>query len=388
MALASLERTRTDLHTRLQQRRGEIEEAAVTRVYAVSAPPPEVDLDYAHGLRAAVAAAIDYGLTAVEVGVERLPPVPAPLLVQARLAARYGIGLDTVLRRYVAGSTVLRDFIMQEAAAADLLKADAIHRIGRDQAVLLDRLLTAVSEEHARELENRVATSEERRAELINQLLAGELVDASVLEYDFGAHHIGAVATGPSAAAVLRELVGSLDCRALLVAQAEETAWAWFGARRGFARELELPSDGIPGGVSVALGEPAHELAGWRLTHRQAVAALPVAIRSDRRLVRYSEAAVLASILQDDVFAASLQELYLSPLTSERDGGEMLRGTLRAYFSANRNVSSAAASLGVSRRTVANRLRTVEERIGRPLDSALIEMDAALRLDAFDRTVP
>lgn len=383
MALASLERTRTDLHARLQCRRAEIEEAAFTRVYAVSAPPRGVDPDYVQGLRAAVASAIDYGLTAVELGVERLPPVPAPLLVQARLAARNAVGLDTVLRRYVAGSTVLSDFIMQEAAAANRLRADSIHRIGRDQAVLLDRLLSAVSEEYARELASRLVTSEERRIERINQLLAGELVDTDEFDYDFGGHHLGVVATGPTAVEALRALAGSFDCRTLLVPQGEG-AWAWLGTH-GRALDpdaLELrASTALPTSLSLAIGEPSHGLSGWRLTHRQALAALPVALRGDARTVRYSKVALLASMLQDDLLAASLRELYLEPLAEERDGGAALRETLRAYLAADRNVSSAAAALSVSRRTVANRLRIVEEKIGRPLASALMEIDAVLRLE-------
>lgn len=49
---------------------------------------------------------------------------------------------------------------------------------------------------------------------------------------------------------------------------------------------------------------------------------------------------------------ASLGQLYLEPLARERDGGQMARETLRAYFGAERNGASAAPVLGVSRQTV------------------------------------
>jgi DNA-binding PucR family transcriptional regulator len=58
-----------------------------------------------------------------------------------------------------------------------------------------------------------------------------------------------------------------------------------------------------------------------------------------------------------------------------------LRHTLRAYFAAERNVSSAAAALGVTRQTVTNRLRVIEETLDRPLGVWATEIEAALRME-------
>ena len=88
-------------------------------------------------------------------------------------------------------------------------------------------------------------------------------------------------------------------------------------------------------------------------------------------------------MLKDDVLRASVQELFLSPLR-KRDRGVLL-GTLRAYFAADRNTSSAAAALGVSRQAVAKRLRTIEERLGRPLSDRGLELEAVLRLEGLLR---
>jgi DNA-binding PucR family transcriptional regulator len=97
-------------------------------------------------------------------------------------------------------------------------------------------------------------------------------------------------------------------------------------------------------------------------------------------VVRYREVALLAAALRDDVLSSSLNEIYLAPLAQERDGGATLRQTLRAYFAAERNVSSAAARLEVSRKTVRSRLRAIEQRVGRSLDACAAEMEIALRL--------
>jgi DNA-binding PucR family transcriptional regulator len=61
----------------------------------------------------------------------------------------------------------------------------------------------------------------------------------------------------------------------------------------------------------------------------------------------------------------------------------VLRETLRAYFDAERNTASTAAALGIDRRTVRNRLRTIEGLIERPLGSSLLNLEIALQMDAI-----
>jgi DNA-binding PucR family transcriptional regulator len=70
-------------------------------------------------------------------------------------------------------------------------------------------------------------------------------------------------------------------------------------------------------------------------------------------------------------------------LEAERDGGEVAIETLCAYFAAERNVSSAAIGLGVQRHTVTNRLRAIEERIGRPLSTWAAEIETLLCLEGL-----
>jgi PucR C-terminal helix-turn-helix domain/GGDEF-like domain len=382
----SPEQARAAVAERLRAGRTEIEQAISTRVYAISEPVESADPEYAHGLRLAVGAALGYGLDALGRSEDRAPPIPAVLLAQSRLAARAGISLDTVVRRYLAGYTVLSDFVVREAEAGGLLSGGALHQLLRTQAVLLDRLLDAVSEEHSRELDGRLSSLEQRRADQVKRLLAGELIDTSNLGYEFGGSHLGVLAGGPGIEDSLRALAAAHDRRLLLVRRDEGSAWAWLGARRGFtsAEIDEFVGRDWPPGVSVAFGEPAQGLAGWRLTHRQARMALPVALRGCTRVVRYSSVALLASMLRDDVLVTSFRRLYLEPLSDGRDGGAVLRKTLRAYFDQERNVSSAAAALGVSRQTVKRRLYVIEERLAAPLSACAMEVEAALRVDDLD----
>lgn len=374
---------RAVLVARLGERRAEIEAGILTRIESDEGPMEAADPEYAAGLRGAIPTALQYCLTEIENAEANPPPVPTALLSQARVAARNGVGLDTVLRRYFAGYTLLGDFLIEEAEAVGLPRGAELKRLSRSLAAAFDRLLAAVSEEHAREEKSVSAgSSEERRATRIQRLLAGEPLEGAELGYDLSAHHLGAIAKGPGAVEEMRELARRFDRRLLSLRRPDEALWAWLGGREPLDPDelrRHLAASWTPK-IRLALGEPAEGLGGWRLTHRQASAALPIATRGTEPVVRYADVALVASLQRDELLATSLRELYLTPLEDERDGGTALRQTLRAYFAAERNISSTALALGVSRRTVENRLRVVEQRLNGPLKMHAVEMEVALRL--------
>jgi len=370
---------------RLRGRRTEIERSILAGVHAVTDLSEAAGADYVRGLEGAVCAAVDYALVALEQSEGHPPPVPAELLAQARLAARNGVSLETVIRRYFAGFALLSDFLMQEVQEGAVESSDLQHLMAALSGVL-DRLVAAVSDEHARAGGGSSGAIEERRASQARRLLAGEPPGVADFSYDFDAHHLGLVAQGPEAVEAIRELAIVLDRRPLIVSVGE-ARWAWLGSmkatdpielreytRRNWAPQLRL-----------AIGEPAEGLEGWRLTHRQARAAFAVAQRGSERIVRYGDVTILAAVLRDELLVQSLRQLYLDPLARERDGGKALRETLRAYFAADRNVSSTAAALGVTRHTVSNRLRAVEDRMGSPLHELGPEIEIALSVEQLDQ---
>jgi hypothetical protein len=374
---------RAALAERLRERLPELKGAVATRIYAISDPREVADPGYLHGLNEAVAAAIEYRLGVLEGGERQAPDVPAVLLAQARLDARDGVPLDTVLRRYFAGSALFGDFLVEEAERAEVPSA-ALRPLLAAQATLGDRLIAAVSAEHAKEARNRPRSAAERRRQTVKALLAGELVDYSELGYDLDAHHLALMAKGEGAEELMRSVAGALGRRLLAVQREEEPiAAGWLGGTRPLAVEEAIAAlvAAAAERVVVTVGEPGEGLAGWRFSHHQAKAALPIAERRGEPVLRYADVAVLASIDRDDLLATSLRRLYLEPLERMRDGGRVARETLRAYFDAERNVSSTAAALGVDRRTVRNRLRAIEELLGRPLTGSLADLEIALRLD-------
>jgi hypothetical protein len=371
------------LAVRLRERLPELEAAVTTRVHAIDDPRAVPDPAYGQGLIGAIRAAVEYSLTGLEAGERRPPAPPTEILAQARLDARDGISLDTVTRRYLAVNTLFGDFLFQEAAQEEV-PASVCRRLLGVQATRLDELLAAVGTEHAREARNLPTNAAERRRESVKRLLAGELINQKELGYELDAEHLALMARGDAAKELLRGVASRLDRQLLVVRREEEPVWAaWLGGRRSIVAEEVMdaicatPTE-TP--VFVAVGEPAAGLEGWRFSHAQAKAALPLAERRGS-VVRFLDVALQAAILRDELIATTLRRSYLEPLQAVRDGGELARTTLRAYFAAERNVSATAAALGVDRRTIRNRLAAIEELLGKPLNGSTADMEISLRLD-------
>jgi len=340
------------------------------------------DPAYALGLRRAVSAGLEFAIACLQGPPGEPVAVPEAALAQARAAARNEISLDVVIRRYSAGYTLLGDFLLEDAGAGGGPAALELRPLLRSLSVAFERLVAAVACAYSEEAKSRFQTAERRRGEWVRKLLAGDLVDPEQLGYQLEHWHLGALACGAGALESLRTLAKALDRSLLLVRGEEETAWAWLGGRARPEPEavLRLAERALPEDVRFALGEPGRGIEGWRLTHRQAKAAMAVALRGPESRVRYFDVALLAAALRDDVLEGSLREVYLGPLRRTQDRGAPLIETLHAYFACGRNATSAAAALGVSRQTVSVRLRAVEEKIGRPLATCGVQLEMALRL--------
>jgi hypothetical protein len=270
---------------------------------------------------------------------------------------------------------------------------DTICRLGemsRAQAALLDQLVIGVTREHVAELQRAGRSREQRLFERVRGLLAGDYPDTGMvpggvdleLDYDLDGEHVGVIAIGAGGEAAMRNVAGRLKRRLLCVACERGIVWAWLGGR-GVLPVVEVEQacgERATGDVRFVLGEPAGGLEGWRLTHCQAQAALLVAQRKPQRVTRYGDVALVVAALGDGALGRSLVEVYLSPLMNVR-GGEVLLQSLRAYLGAGCSVSSAAAVLGVARKTVEGRLRTIEEKLGRTLHPCPAELEVALLLD-------
>jgi PucR C-terminal helix-turn-helix domain/GGDEF-like domain len=386
----SLGPLRIELARWLRSREEEFQEAVFAHLRSV-APDAISDGDshLALGLREMIAACVDCGLSSIEQGAPWSGPMPPAVAAQASRAASGGVSLTTALCRCVAGHTLAWSFVLNEVAHHDLPDEQRFALLLQASAVLgslLARVQAEVASAHSSEIKRRARSHEQRRAEIVQKLLAGESPDDSEraeLGYELDAWHLAVIATGADAEKAVRFLAATLGRDLLPVPQNAETVWAWLGGKHKtvFADIDRVWSKPGVTDVSLAVGEAGRGVEGWRVTHGEAQGALLVARERPRRLTRYLDVALDATALQDEALADSLIERYLSPLDDLRTGGEAARRTLRALFDAEHNVSSAAHPLKVHRSTVHRQRNEIERRLGCRLHEHQAEIEVALRIE-------
>lgn len=355
----------------------------MARVRHLADPAAGADRVQTAGLRRAIAAAVGYGIEGIERGSEWPALIPPVAAHQARRAAKEGISLDLVLRRYTAGNKALEEFVVAEAEG---IPSQVLCQILSDQAPRVDRLLEFVAEEYKDEFEQRHRSPSQTKADQIMRLLQSECPTGTIdLDYEFDAWHIGLVVRGPKADLTMRTCAERLGCRLLYAVHDSETVWAWLsnGSSPDAAKVEACLVKSVSPELSVAIGEPRLGLDGWRLSHREADMAMQVMLQSGQRLVRAPDVVLHFAVMRDDTIVRTLVDSYLGPLKTDRSAPKLIEA-LRAYLASGGNAASAAAALGVKRHTVHRRIRRVEETLGRPLHSCMAELHIALQIDELE----
>jgi len=373
---------RRALADQLREEAGRLEDYVFERIRArEEASEPQRRRSF-ESLRKLIGALIEYACEAIEVGEERCPPPPPVVIEHARSAAWTPMPTRILQQRYLNAYNAFRRYLRCEASHPKGHTEAALFGVLESTDIVFERLSETVGEEHERALQKKGRSSETRRLEWVEALLAGELVEAPGLNYEFGATHVGIVATGNETGEHIKQVVRSLGGQLLLVQAGPQKTWAWIGTQRDIsAAELEerLRAD-CPASARISLGEAASGPAGWDRTHREAAEALAVARRKHQTVVRYGQVHIFAALLSNELVKRSIEEGYLFPLTNGKPRRVDHLATLRAYFAADRNGKAAAAKLRVSPQTVSNRLKQVEQRIGRPVAECTMELEAALLL--------
>jgi DNA-binding PucR family transcriptional regulator len=219
------------------------------------------------------------------------------------------------------------------------------------------------------------------RLEAVRRALTGE-VASDVLGYSLDGPHLASVALGRKALESQRLLAWELSGDLLSVQVDRDTAWGWVEFSNGPETDLRRRLRAFrPPAVCVAIGALGLGSQGFRESHLQALAAERVARMSGATLTVYEDVALEALALEDIDAARRFVRHVLGDLVEENLRARELLATLRAYFAAGQQASSAGALLGVHERTVGPRLRAVETRLGgRSVASMHAELEVALRL--------
>jgi hypothetical protein len=341
-------------------------------------------MQFVLGWREVISACLDCGLLAIEHGQDWAGPIPPIVFVQARRAVRNGVELAVALDRYRAVYQAAYDFVLEEVEASEVPephRAILLREASAATTALLIRVLTETTHVHIGELKHGVQTSAQRHDELVLRVLAGRRVDHKELDYDLGTEHLALIASGTGAARGLTVLAERAGRRLLSVEQDDGMVWAWLGGLTRLAADavVRYLPNGAYADVAFAVGRPASGMAGFRRTHRQAQSALLVAQHWSQRITLYDDVELLAHALQDDDYATSLIETYITPLDGEHHGA-VLRKTLEAFCEVGYNEEKAADLLNVHRHTVQRHLRRIEKLADRQFDTHQVELGAALRL--------
>jgi hypothetical protein len=362
-------------------RRSEIASVTLSRIETRAPVRLRVDeAEYAMGLRSAIDTALKWTLEGLGADLDQRRAIPEALIAQACRAARVGVAIETVQRRYLIGAEVLSEFIRQEAAAVPV---GLLEDVFRRQSEQIDRLSMEVAHAHRKELQRIADSPEDLRAQKVRLLLAGGHIDPSDLDYSFEGWHLAIIAHGAPAHRAMRRIADQLGSELLRVRPGHHTVWAWL---RFWRIPVAADLDDILGKIAedqllLAVGEWQAELDGLRLSHRQAQAALRVGLVTHAPLTRYRDVLVLSAILRDETASRSLREIYLEPIRGLRTDDDALCKTLRAFLGARGNAVSAASALRVERRTVTQRVHAIEQCVKRTIDPSRPEFAAALQFD-------
>lgn len=318
---------------------------------------------------------------------ESLPPAAVE---ETRTVAQWGISPDALVQTYRTAHSVIWEHAMdvaQQQIEDGPTRAQVLKVISRYLFSYTDRMVVLLSEVYEGERMTLFHDRDRRRRQLVRDLLDGLPVDHSKVPYPISGMHMAAVASGDGSDRVLGELATRFGLSRLTVTGPSGSTWGWFGGNvLAEASAQQALVEGVPEGTFVAFGDPAEGVEGFRVSHREARQAYRIGRRlGGRSALQYGDVALLSLTTHDEALAQEFVHRELGFLAEDDPRAHELRSTLRAYFDTGHNASAAAARLSLNDRTVAYRLRTVEERMGRPLASRRDELSLALRLLEFYR---
>jgi DNA-binding CsgD family transcriptional regulator len=302
---------------------------------------------------------------------------PAECRHSARLAAKHGVPLEAVTKAYRIGHRVMQDAVIERGGSDPT--GTSLARLQR-LFVVLDVLIDVICAEY--ELELRVLaekSSDSARLRSVQRVLRDATPTASLPFYSLPRRHTAVVATGPIREP-LGKLVNARPGARMAVDADDDLCWSWFADLGPEEVTEALRRSGSFGAAGV--GGPASGAEGFRLAHQQAALARQVAAVSQHTVAGYWEAGVTAIGLASRAESRVLVLEQLGDLHLDTPRNRELRRTLEAYAESGHRVRSTATALGVSERTVSNRLATANRVLPATTKPLSLELALALRLRA------
>jgi DNA-binding PucR family transcriptional regulator len=258
-----------------------------------------------------------------------------------------------------------------------------------------EEMVAAYTREREHWLRNRSAA----RAARIRALLSGARINVSateaILGYRLRQYHVGLVCwAGDATAAVdtitrlehaISQMATQTACGGdpVFLPRDESSAWAWLplGIRDTFDAAAAR-TVGVDGDIHFAFGDAAKGTTGFRLTHRQAIAAQTVALAAGSpppRAVAFSEVAPVAIMLGSADLLRAWVLSTLAGLAADDEHHARLRDTLLVFLQAGGIYKATAEQLMLHKNTVQYRIRKAQESLGRPVGTIRHDVELALQ---------
>jgi hypothetical protein len=333
----------------------------------------------------------------------KLPPAAVEY---ARQFVRQGVTLDALLRAYHMGQA---RFVNRwnDAVNASLPegpeRTEAVEQGTTLTLAFINTLMRALVQRYADERDRWVRSAAAARADVVRALIAGERIGeeraSQQLGYSLERSHLAFVVwSGGSSGEDDTSDLGALERIAaefalslgksgpLLIQVSSRLVAGWIGGYEeidlALQGRVQVPP-GAPTEVRLGIGSPGKGRDGFVQSYREARHARRVAELSGpaaARVTIYPRVALTALASTDLDQARVFVVRELGPLADDDDSARRLAGTLRVYLEERSSPSRTADRLGVHANTIPNRIRAIEELLGRPVDSRVAELLVALRL--------
>lgn len=331
-------------------------------------------------------------------------PVPEQAHAFARTIARRGHDIRLLLRVYHVGQEELLDYMTETVGQGQLpreIERAVLIRLFDRSTRWISTSVETLTDTYMQERESGWRAALNQRAEIVRALLDGGELDAELasarLGYRLGQRHLALVLwtdedSAPARPDGVEDVAGLLDrvaarCASALgngsvltVPSGASALWAWIGVDDDLP-DLTQAAWPVETPVRVAVGMPAAQVAGFRASHREAIAARQVAERARPglpRVLHYPEVDVAYLAGADEDAMRALIERELGALTAPDAHSARLRETLHAYLRARRSPDAAAKMLGVHKNTVRYRIQRIEELLDHSIDQRGPRLEIAL----------
>ncbi|WP_212909829.1 CdaR family transcriptional regulator [Streptomyces sp. TS71-3] len=209
----------------------------------------------------------------------------------------------------------------------------------------------------------------------------------ALLGYRLGGTHVGVLLEATHRAqvdAVLRQAQSLTGARERLLLPPDTSQWtAWLGYRKAPpAGTLDALCAALrDSGLRAAVGRPHQGVAGFRMTHREALRAAGVRgkLAAAPMCISFGDVSLEDLLLHDPSLVAAFVNDELGPLADGTDRAARMRETLSVWLSCGTHTAT-ATRLGIHENTVRLRLNSVAEALGPRYLERKTELLVALRL--------